>query len=307
MNAPNAPTTSDPTSLERERWEVERAFRERELVVKERECYLKEAELDIRKTEYAASRWKSPLIVAIFAAAVAAAGNAVVSYINANSQTTLEAQKSEQARILEMIKTGNPDKAAENLRFLLEAGLIVDPIVRKALTKFLDNRKPGSGPALPSASIPKDVTELLSTFEGAALQPYRDPFGVMIIGTGHALTQEEIRTGNLVIDGKPVDFGAGITSEQAKQLLELDLKPVREEIEKLVTVKLTNNQRDALASLAFHIGMHTFKNSTLLKKLNSGKYDEIPEEMMRWTKAAGRTIPGLVSRREAEVALWRKP
>src|SRR5882724_5846944 len=63
-----------------------------------------------------------------------------------SAQTALQAQQSEQARILEMIKTGSPDKAAENLRFLLEAGLIADPTVREKLSKFLDNRNPGSGP-----------------------------------------------------------------------------------------------------------------------------------------------------------------
>lgn len=124
MNIPTDSMTSTPTSLEREKWKVECAFKERELLVKERECNLKETELNIKKAENEASHWKSPLIVAIFTAAVAAAGNAVVVYINAHSQTALEAQKSEHERILEMIKTGNPDNAAENLQFLLDSGLI---------------------------------------------------------------------------------------------------------------------------------------------------------------------------------------
>jgi hypothetical protein len=108
--------------FEREKWDAERAFRERELLLKEQEQRVNDAELDLKRAEYASARWKNPLIVAILAAAIAGAGNSVVSYLNAVSRTRLEAQKSEQARILEMIKTGSPDKTAENLRFLLEAG-----------------------------------------------------------------------------------------------------------------------------------------------------------------------------------------
>ena len=299
-------TTSSDIVPERERWEVERSFQERELAVKERECILREAELEIKKTEHAASRWKNPLIVAILAAAVAAAGNAVVGYLNARSQRMLETQKAEQARILEMIKTGNPDKAAENLRFLLKAGLIVDTNIRKKLTKFLDNRQPGSGPVLPSASTPKDINELLSQFEGTKLRPYRDPMGKMAIGTGHVLTKEEIETGKLIIDGVEIDFSSGITAEMAARLLEQDLEPVRHMIDSVVKVELTPNQRDALASLAFHIGIGRFRRSPLLQKLNAGKYDEVPKEMMQYTKIGGRKIPGLVKRREAEILLWEK-
>jgi lysozyme len=146
-----------------------------------------------------------------------------------------------------------------------------------------------------------------SQFEGAVLRPYRDSTGQMVIGTNHVLTEEEIATGTLIIGEKEIHFRSGITKEQARQLLEQDLEPFRLEIDKLVTVELTPNQRDALASLAFNIGLLTFKRSILLKKLNAGKYDEVPMEMMRWTKLGGREIPGLVKRREAEILLWKKP
>jgi hypothetical protein len=116
----------DPTAthaFECEKWEAERTFREREISIKEREQAIKEAELTLKKEEHAISQWRNPLVVAIFAAAVAASGNAVVAFTNGAFQRQLESQKSEQARILEMIKTGDADKAAENLRFLLDAGL----------------------------------------------------------------------------------------------------------------------------------------------------------------------------------------
>ena len=44
--------------------------------------------------------------------------------------------------------------------------------------------------------------------------------------------------------------------------------------------------------------------STLLKKLNAGDYDAIPDEIRRWNKAGGEVLEGLVRRREAEAALF---
>ncbi|CCH55898.1 hypothetical protein BN8_05196 [Fibrisoma limi BUZ 3] len=135
---------------EREKWETEKAFRDRELTLKEREQAVKEAELKLKTNDATTSAWRNPVVVAILTAAMAAAGNAIVSSINGSEQRILEKQRSEQTRILEMIKTGNPDKAAENLKFLLEAGLITDQSVKDSLRRYLAERRPGSGPTLPS-------------------------------------------------------------------------------------------------------------------------------------------------------------
>jgi hypothetical protein len=52
-----------------------------------------------------------------------------------------------------MIKTNNdPDRAANNLKFLLDAGLVSDPSTRKSLTTFLSQRSPGQGPSLPASA-----------------------------------------------------------------------------------------------------------------------------------------------------------
>ncbi|MFI8615976.1 hypothetical protein ACIGHN_10755 [Acidovorax sp. NPDC077693] len=149
MNAEAAPPSPELTTLEIEKWQFEKAARERELRIQE-------GELDLKRAEHTAAQWRNPLVVGVFAAAMAAGGNALVSYTNANSQRELEFQRAEQARILEMIKTGDPDKAAENLRFLVSAGLVADASLKKSMTEFLANRKPGSGPTLPSvAPTPK--------------------------------------------------------------------------------------------------------------------------------------------------------
>jgi outer membrane protein OmpA-like peptidoglycan-associated protein len=132
----------DPT--ERDKWEKEVAFKERELSIKENE-------FELKKQEKAPFSWKDPLVLAITAATIAALGNLAVILIGGILQQNLEKKKSEQTRILEMIKTGDPDKAAKNLKFLWEAGLISDTKLSDKLDKFLRDRKAGEGPALPSA------------------------------------------------------------------------------------------------------------------------------------------------------------
>ena len=52
-------------------------------------------------------------------------------------------------------------------------------------------------------------------------------------------------------------------------------------------------------------GSGRFKASTLLKRVNAGAFDAVPAELMKWTKAKGKELPGLVRRRRAEAALWR--
>lgn len=144
----------DALDLESKDWQAERAFRGREVAVKERDIGLREAELELRRREQRLAGWRSPLVVAVLAAAVAAGGNAVVTYLNGAQQRALEEQKSEQARLLEVIRTGSPDKAAENLRFLLDSGLVAEPDLVRRLHGFLDKRKVGSGPSLPLADAP---------------------------------------------------------------------------------------------------------------------------------------------------------
>jgi GH24 family phage-related lysozyme (muramidase) len=306
MTEPHPP--NDQPSLEREKWLADVTFREREIALKEKTHDVTLAELRLKQAEQAASRWKSPLVVAIFAAAIAGASNALLSYLSSESQVKLESQKSEQLRILEMIKTGDPDKAAENLRFLLEAGLIRDASLRRDLHDYLNKRKPGVGPSLPTTGFtPKDASQLLSRFEGTFLRPYRDSTGQLYIGSGHRLTDTEMARGTIQIDGEEIPFVNGLTEDQAKRLLEQDLRPVRLQIERLVVVPLSAEQKEALVAFAWNVGIRNFERSSLLRKLNEGRYEEVPKEMRRWVRAGGIEVPGLVARREAEASLWKKP
>ena len=57
-----------------------------------------------------------------------------------------------------------------------------------------------------------------------------------------------------------------------------------------VKVPLEQDQFDALTSFVFNVGSGAFGESTLLKLLNVGKYDEVPAQLDRWVKAGSRTL-----------------
>ena len=118
-------------------------------------------EIDLKRHELNRSRWINPLVIAIFVAAAAGFTNVGVTLISSQQQSQLEREKaaltlrleqtkSEAARILEIVKTNDPDKAAANLKFLIETGLIDDTTTRSNIQAYLDKRQPGQGVSLPS-------------------------------------------------------------------------------------------------------------------------------------------------------------
>jgi lysozyme len=105
--------------------------------------------------------------------------------------------------------------------------------------------------------------------------------------------------------GEPEEFKRGITKERALELLQQDASSAADEISRSVKVDLSQPQVDALISFAFNVGNGAFRDSTLLRLLNRGDYGSVPAQLDRWTKASGKTLPGLVRRRKAEGALFR--
>jgi hypothetical protein len=141
-------------------WE-QRKWRD-EYQLKARELDLKQREFDFKQKEQQPSNWSNPLVVAILAAAIAGLSNALVAMINGRLQRQIEQSKaaeslrieesrSEAGRILEMIKTGEPDKAAGNLKFLIDTGLISNEERVSQIQHYLSTRQPGTGPFLPTA------------------------------------------------------------------------------------------------------------------------------------------------------------
>jgi lysozyme len=144
-------------------------------------------------------------------------------------------------------------------------------------------------------TINDEGLKLVKSFEGCELKSYRCPAGVWTIGYGHT---------------KNVSPNQTITQEQAEQLLHADMEECVSYIDELVQVPLTDNQFSALVSFVFNVGKGNLMSSTLLKKLNAGEYDAVPNELARWNKATDpntgvlKVLPGLVTRRAAEAKLW---
>jgi lysozyme len=146
--------------------------------------------------------------------------------------------------------------------------------------------------------------QMLKKLEGCKTVPYKDVAGHLTVGVGHLLTEEEIETG-LIHDEVPFAPGAPITMEQCLQVLALDVGKAEAEVHLMVEVWLEQYEFDALVSFVYNIGAGAFASSTLLKKLNSGDHEAVPNEMRRWNKVGGKVVTGLENRREYEVKMWQ--
>ena len=118
------------------------------------ETRMRERELGIREVELRRSQWSNPLVIAVLTAAAAAAVNFVITYFNARNEAVVEAAKAEQALVLAAIQTGGDvQKAGDNLKFLVDTGLLTDKARGAAITKYLHDARPGTGPALTTSSV----------------------------------------------------------------------------------------------------------------------------------------------------------
>ena len=110
------------------------------------------------------------------------------------------------------------------------------------------------------------------------IRSYRCPAGKWTIGYGAT---------------RGVRSGMRITEGEAEERLLADLNEHAEALHRYVEVPLSQNQYDALTSFVFNVGAANFKSSTLLKRLNSGQYHDIPNQLMRWNKAKTMAGAGL--------------
>jgi lysozyme len=145
---------------------------------------------------------------------------------------------------------------------------------------------------------------LLTAWEGSERKEYLDSAGLPTIGVGHLLTAAERAAKQIVIGGAAVSYADGLTDAQVRALLSADLARFETAVSTAVKVALTQNQFDALVVFAFNVGVPAFEGSTLVQSLNAGKYDAVPTELRRWVKSDGKTVQGLVNRRENEIKLW---
>jgi lysozyme len=61
---------------------------------------------------------------------------------------------------------------------------------------------------------------------------------------------------------------------------------------------------DALVSISYNFGLGNLQRSTIRMRANRGDWQGAAEAFRVWTKGGGKVLPGLVKRREAEIALF---
>lgn len=168
----------------------------------------------------------------------------------------------------------------------VEADGIPGEATARAVAKAL-----GLHSAAPEITISKAGLDLIKQFEGLRLKAYLCPANVLTIGYGST--------------GPHVKPGMVITEAQADDLLRKDVARFDEAVRKICPVR-TQGQHDALVSFAFNLGENNLKESTLRRLHNDGDYGAAAEQFARWTKADGKELAGLVRRRAAEAAMYRR-
>jgi lysozyme len=212
-------------------------------------------------------------------------------------------------KLVSLLSTGKKDLASAIDSVEIRTNIETDPVtddVAEIITSKINNqislrRKTESsvkGEKEAVLSEPSDIVKLsvsqrlvdmIKGFEGFRAYPYTCPGGSLTIGYGTTI--------------KPGEY-TSITKEYAESLLRKSIAGFERSVKKLVKVPLSQNQYDALVSFTYNVGAGALKRSTLLKKLNSGDYSGAADELLKFTRANGKVLEGLVRRREKERNLF---
>ena len=124
--------------------------------------------------------------------------------------------------------------------------------------------------------------------EGLRLKPYLDTQGVPTIAMGNTF----------YLNGKKVTMkDKPLTLKEAENLAKIVADDFANKVDYLVASNINQNQFNALVSLAYNIGIHGFRKSTVLKLVNKNPSDPmIRQAFMLWTKNKE-----LIGRRKSEV------
>ena len=143
--------------------------------------------------------------------------------------------------------------------------------------------------------VGKAGLDLIHSFEACRLKAYPDPGS----DDGNPWT---IGWGST---GPDISRGVVWTQEQADARFALDIQRYADEVAQAIgDAPTTQNQFDALVS--FHYNTGAIRRATLTKRHIAGDYENAAKAFALWNKNDGRVMKGLVRRRAAEAALYRK-
>ena len=143
--------------------------------------------------------------------------------------------------------------------------------------------------------------------EGVRLKPYRCPALLWTVGVGHVIDPAHTKVKYEDRKSLPIPDGWNrqLTMAEVDALLAQDLERFERGVARLCPAAI-NSQGifDALVSFSFNVGLGNLQRSGLRMKTNRGEYEAAAEEFMKWTKAGGRVLPGLLKRRKDEQAMY---
>jgi lysozyme len=149
--------------------------------------------------------------------------------------------------------------------------------------------------------------QLIKSFEGCHNQPYKCPASLWTIGFGRVLYPDQARLKTDERASYPLrsEHNRLWNADEIDALLEADLLRFSAGVLRLCPSSADNQcHLDALVSFAFNVGLGNLQSSTLRQRYNRADYDGAADEFLKWTKAGGKVLNGLVRRREAERALF---
>jgi lysozyme len=149
--------------------------------------------------------------------------------------------------------------------------------------------------------------KMIKHHEGVRTKPYRCPALLWTVGVGHVIDPNHIKVPfeerrNLPI---PDGWNRVLTMDEVDAILAQDLNRFERGVARLCPSALgSQGIFDSLVSFSFNVGLGNLQRSSIRMKTNRGEFEAAAEEFMKWTKAAGRVLPGLVKRRQDERALY---
>jgi lysozyme len=153
-------------------------------------------------------------------------------------------------------------------------------------------------------------------YEGFRNKPYLCPADIWTIGYGHVLYQEQIRLPVVRTDDKPntlirkkyplkPEDNRVWSKDEINELFRKDVATFERGVLRLVPgVVGRQGSFDALVSISFNFGLGNLQRSTIRMRANRGDWEGAADAFRAWTKGGGKVLPGLVKRREAEIALF---
>jgi GH24 family phage-related lysozyme (muramidase) len=148
---------------------------------------------------------------------------------------------------------------------------------------------------------------MIKHHEGVKTRPYQCPALIWSVGVGHVIDPSHIAVKYEERRNLPIPDGwdRSLAMDEVDAILAQDLAKFERGVARLCPAALGNQGIfDALVSFSFNVGLGNLQRSGLRMKTNRGDFDEAADEFLKWTKAAGKVLPGLVKRRKDERAMY---